>query len=476
MRFAILHRFSWLLGAHVWREILQTVFLLALARSNSTAYGEVMLAFQFGAILLFLSEAGLNPYLADQLTHDPERKQAWLRRLAAVRLALLLLAGLGVWIFIRAQGYSPRLQWLVLGLGGAIGLESLAGTFFIGLQVAGKQAVESRIRGWAATLGWGYGLAALAAGWGVFRISLCKWIETLFSLVGAARAAGSDGRPVGSAGAWRPLGAVWRESLPFAWLAVAAILFNKANVLFLQRLAGSEAVAQYSATWQLVDAIPILVSNLLLGRVLYPLFTGQWRADRPALARLILQTVRWLSLTAGVVALTLALGSEPLIRLLYGPAYGEAARLQPVLAWTIPFALLHNTAAYLLLAAGRRRFLVLAYGAALALNLALCRFLMPAHPLSGAVWAMVLTKGCLTVTTVAAASRLLPFWRLATLGELLAVALAGGLAYWVAAPILGVGALLLAWMPAAGLAWRWWKEPARQSPPDSEPRASGSSG
>ena len=47
-------------------------------------------------------------------------------------------------------------------------------------------------------------------------------------------------------------------------LAVAAILFNKANVLFLQRLAGSEAVAQYSATWQLVDAIPILVSNLLL--------------------------------------------------------------------------------------------------------------------------------------------------------------------------------------------------------------------
>lgn len=476
MRFAILHRFSWLLGAHVWREILQALFLLALARSQPAAYGEFMLAFQFGAILLFLSEAGLNPYLADRLTHEPERQRAWLRRMAAMRLALLLLASIGAWIFTRWQDYPPRLQLLVLGLGGAIGLDALAGTYFIGLQVAGKQAVEGRIRGWAAALGWGYSLAALAAGWGVLRLSLGKWIETIVGLIGAARVSGSVAQTVEPAGDWRQLGALWRESLPFAWLAVAAILFNKANVFFLQQWAGSEAVAQYSATWQLVDFIPILVSSLLLGRVLYPLFTGQWRANRPALGLLILQTVRWLSLAAGVAALTLALASAPLIRLLYGPAYAEAARLQPVLAWTIPFALLHNTAAYLLLAAGRRRFLVIAYGAALVLNLALCRYTMPADPLSGAAWAMVLTKGCLAAATVTAACRLLPFWRWKTIGELLAVTLVGGGAYWLTAPILGVAALLPAWVPAIALAWRWWKEPAHPVPPGSESPASGPSG
>ena len=476
MRFQVLQRFSWLLGAHVWREILQAVFLLVLARSDLTAYGEVMLAFQFGAILLFLSEAGLNPYLVDRLTHEPDRQRAWLRRLAAVRLALLLLAGFGAWGFTWVQDYPFRLQLLVLGLGGAIGLEALAGTFFIGLQVAGRQSVESRIRGWAATLGWGYGLAALAAGWGVLRLSLGKWIETLVNLAGSARAARTSAQTTESAGSWRELGVVWRESLPFAWLAVTAILFNKANVFFLQQWAGSDAVAQYSATWQLVDGIPILVSNLLLGRVLYPLFVRQWRADAPELARLILQTVRWLSLAALVIALSLALGSEPLIRLLYGPAYAAAARLQPVLVWTIPFALLHNTAAYLLLAAGRRRFLVVVYGAALALNLALCRFVMPADPLFGAAWAMVATKGCLAVATLAAACRLMPFWRLATLAELLAVALAGGLVYGLTAPMLGAGALVPAWLPAAGLAWRWWREPARRCPPDSGSRASGSFG
>lgn len=466
MKFPILHRFSWLLGAHAWGEILQAVFLLALARSHSAAYGEVMLAFQYGAILLLLSEAGLNPHLADQLTHDPARQRAWLRRFALLRLALLLLAGLGVWLFIRSQDYPPRLRLLVMFLGGAIGLEALSGTFFTALQVAGKQALEGRIRSWAAALGWGYGLAALAAGWGVFRISLCKWIETILRLLGAARAGWppeADGCPAASPGEWRALRRVWRESLPFTWLALTSLLFNKANVLFLQRLAGSEAVAQYSATWQIVDGVPILVSTLLLGRVLYPLFTRQWREDRPALSALVLNTVRWLSLTALAVAMALALASAPLIRLLYGPAYGEAARLQPLLAWTIPFALIHNTAFYLLLAAGRRRFLALAFGAALALNLLLCHLLMPAHPLPGAAWAMVLTKAALALATVAAASRLLPFWSLPSIGGLLAAALLSALLHALAAPLLGLAALLPAAAPLALLAWRWAKHPL--SPP-----------
>jgi len=472
MRWPILHRFSSLLGAHVWREILQAVFLLSLARHNSTAYGEVMLAFQFGAILLFLSEGGMNPFLVEHLTHDPAHRRDWLRRFSLVRLAVLLLMCLGAWIFTRMQGYSPHLRHLVLFLGGAIGLDALAGTFFVGLQVSGQQHREGRIRGLAATLGWGYSLAALAAGWGVFRLSIGKWIETLVGLVAAARTAPSRDTPPEpvETPARPPL--AWRDYLPFAWLAIAAILYNKANIFFLQRWGGSDAVAQYSATWQLVDGLPILVSNLLLGRVLYPLFVLQWRTDRPALSRLLQQTARWLSLISLLAVLTLSLGSQPLIHLLYGPAYAEAARLQPLLVWSIPFALLHNTAAYLLLAAGRRWFLVMAYAAALVLNLALCRYGIPSAPLSGAAWAMVLTKGSLAALTVTAACRLFPFWRLSTLLELLAVAVAAGLIYAVLSPMAGVWALIPAWIPPALLAWRWWREQHHREPPDSESPAS----
>jgi len=477
MRWPILHRFSSLLSAHVWREILQAVFLLSLARRDPTAYGEVMLAFQFGAILLFLTEGGMNPFLVEHLTHDPSHRRGWLRRFALARLAILLIACAGVWLFTQMQGYSSRLQVLVLVLGGAIGLDALAGTFFVGLQVAGKQAKEGRIRGLAATLGWGYSLAALAMGWGVFRLSVGKWIESLVGFVGAARTSPSEKeetpKPVEEH--QRPPLA-WRDYLPFAWLAIAAILYNKANIFFLQRWGGSDAVAQYSATWQLVDGLPILVSNLLLGRVLYPLFVLQWRTNVPTLSRLILQTVRWLSLASVVAVLTLSLGSGPLIHLLYGSAYTEAARLQPILVWSIPFAFLHNTAAYLLLAAGRRWFLVMAYGAALLLNLALCRYGIPIAPLQGAAWAIVITKGCLAAVTVTAACRLLPFWRWVTLGQLLIVALVGGGVYWAAAPMLGVWALILAWIPSALLAWRWWREHIRQNPPGSGLPASELSG
>ena len=477
MKSAVLRRFSFLLGAHAWREILLGIFLLALARRNPAGYGEMMLAFQFGAILLFLAEAGLNPHLVVRIANAPDRFRAWLRHYAWVRAGLLSILCGGAWIFARSQGYSPRLQALVLLLGGAIGLDALGGTFFVGLQVAGKQAAESRIRGWAAALGWGYGLAALAAGAGVFRLLVAKWIETLVNLVGAARTAWTAAPPEAATSAETPgPGLDWRESLPFTAMAVAAILCNKANVFFLQRWGGIEAVAQYSATWQLVDGLCVLVSSLLLGRVLYPLFVRQWRADRGELERLVQQAARWLSLAAGMAVLALGLGSEPLIRLLYGSAYGEAARVQPLLAWSIPFALLHNTAAYLLLAAGRRWFLVWAYGAALALNLALCRFGMPSHPLSGAAWAIVATKGCLAAVTVAAACRLVPFWRSATAAQLMLAVLAGWAIFRAATPLLGAAALLPAWLPAGWLGWRWWREHVRRVPPDNPLPASGSSG
>jgi len=473
MRRPVLHRFSSLLSAHVWREILQAVFLLSLARQNPTAYGEVMLAFQFGAILLFLSEGGMNPFLVEHLTHDPSHRRTWLRRFSLARLVVLLLVCFGAWLFTRLQGYSSHLQLLVLVLGGAIGLDALAGTFFVGLQVAGKQATEGRIRGVAATLGWGYSLAALAMGWGVFRLSIGKWIETLVGILGGARTTAlKKEAAVPPVETQRRAPLVWRDYLPFAWLAIAAILYNKANIFFLQRWGGSDAVAQYSATWQLVDGLPILVSNLLLGRVLYPLFVLQWRTGRPTLSHLVQETVRWLSLVSLLAVFTLSLGSGPLIHLLYGSAYMDAARLQPILVWSIPFALLHNTAAYLLLAAGRRWFLVIAYGAALLLNLLLCRYGIPAAPLTGAAWAIVITKGCLAVVTVTAACQLFPFWRWITLGELLLVAVLGGGAYWATTPILGIWALVPAWIPSILLAWRWWREHVRRTPPGSECPAS----
>jgi len=476
MRWPILHRFSSLLGAHIWREVLQSIFLLWLARRNPAGYGEVMLAFQFGAIFLFLSEAGMNPYLVQHLTHAPAHRHHWMRRFAWIRLLLLLLIGVAVWGFMHLQEYTPHLQLLVLGLGGAIGFDALVSSYFAGLQVSGRQAQEGKVRIWGATLGWGYSLAALAAGWGVFRLSIGKWIESLTNLVGAVRQNPPDTEAPEDDPAVHSSSLAWRDALPYAAIAAAAILFNKANIFFLQHWGGSEAVGQYSATWQLVDGLPILVSNLLLGRVLYPVFVLKWRTDPEALGVLVRQTVRWLSLVALTAVLILGRGSIPLIHLLYGPAYGEAAQLQPLLVWCIPFALLHNVAAYLLLAAGRQRFLVGAYVAALLLNLLLCRWLIPGMPLSGAAWAIVVTKGALAAATVTAACRCIPFWRLRTLGVLAATALGAWGIFQLTNPAMGSWALIPACLPPLGVAWHWWREHIRQNPPDSGLHASESSG
>ena len=67
-------------------------------------------------------------------------------------------------------------------------------------------------------------------------------------------------------------------------MALAAILYNKINMFFLQHYGGAQAVAQYSATWQLVDGISVLASGLLLGNVLFPVFAKLWVKDQQAFA------------------------------------------------------------------------------------------------------------------------------------------------------------------------------------------------
>jgi O-antigen/teichoic acid export membrane protein len=185
----------------------------------------------------------------------------------------------------------------------------------------------------------------------------------------------------------------------FVLMALAAILYNKANVYFLQGQAGPTKVAQYSATWELVDGMAILVSNLLLRSVLYPLFVRLWKNDRKEFTRLASDCVRWLVGVSLPVMFILYVESDRIIGAIYGGAYHEAMWMQKYLVFTIVCAFIHNLAAYLMMSQGKERLLLFIYVAGLALNLALCAALIPADPLLGACLAMVGTKAAVALAT-----------------------------------------------------------------------------
>jgi O-antigen/teichoic acid export membrane protein len=453
----ILQKFAYLLSARWVREALQTVFLIYLARVSSTTYGEFMLAIGLGGILVLVAEFGLNMPLVSLLGQKDGDPDAALTQVSLLKGALLLLALVGVLGFMEWQGYSLPLKHLMFMLSAGVGLEALSNSFFVALQVRGRQDLQGKIKALAAGLGFGYGLIALALGAPPLAVAAFKIIESLVNLGGSFILVRSQAHFRFKWPSLGRLGSTLKLGLVFALIEVSAILYNKANLFFLQKYAGADGVAQYSVTWQTVDGISGLVSNLLLQSILFPLFVQLWEVDRAKVSHLAQNTARWLLAAAMAVMFILFIESDRIITLVYGPKYPDAIWLQQLLAVTVVFAFMHNLAAFLMISMRLQRLLLIFYLGGLAFNLAWCSLVMPRYPLMGAALAMVLTKGGVALLTVSFCQRRLGLILGRPLLQLGLAVLVGALLY-----LMGHGRLLrevaeaLALAPTLLLAGRWW--------------------
>jgi O-antigen/teichoic acid export membrane protein len=92
--------------------------------------------------------------------------------------------------------------------------------------------------------------------------------------------------------------------------------------------------------------------------------------------------------------------AEAIVALLYGPAYGSATPALRILALAFPLMSLNYALTTHLVAWRRQRTYAVLCACALAANLALNAWLIPAWSIEGAAWAtlgteVVLTAGCL---------------------------------------------------------------------------------
>ncbi|MBM4272919.1 MAG: polysaccharide biosynthesis protein [Deltaproteobacteria bacterium] len=460
---AILRPLAYLLSARWAREGLQAVFFIYLARKSAPTYGEFMLSLGLGSILLMGVEFGLNYHLVGEIIRKGEKAGETLSQALALKVCLLTVALAGTWRFVSWQNYEAQLAWIMLLMGAGVGLEGLASTFFVALQVAGRQDLEGKIRTVAAALGFGYGLITLALGVPPILIVLFKWVEALTNLVGGAltvrRLQGFSWRRPNLESMRRLL---WTASI-FAIIELVAAIYNKANIFFLQNHGGVNAVAQYSAPWQIVEGLTALVSNLLLHQVMFPIFVRLWGTDQEEISRLARATARWLTLAAFPLMFFLFVESDRIIPLIFGPRFQDAVWLLKYLAPAIIIAFLHNLAGFLMMSMDRQRLLLLFYLGGLLANLGLCSWVIPLAPLPGAAAAIVLTKGVVALMTVLYVQRRLQIITLALLRDMAVISL-------VALILYGVGKIHLPRLLAESLAlapflwagWRWRRLDKRQ--------------
>lgn len=458
---SIFRKFAHLVTAQWVRDGLHTALIVVLARASASTYGEFVLAFSLAQFILFLGEFGLNQPMVVALSRTWGDKGQVLAQYGLIKAALLGAGMVGVTGFCLIQGYSGGLLWMSLGICAGCGLEPLAGSFFVALRVRHRQDLEAYVRSSSAMLGYGYALTAVYLGWPAWSFGLFKVVENLCNLCGGAwlclrdDGEGATRLTLGRRG----LARAWRTAvggLLFVGMALAAIGYNKANVFFLQKHGGSEAVGAYGVAWELVDGASNLVASILLSGVIYPLLVKLWRTDKAAFAELGRNSARSLTAVSLPVMAAITMEADRILPLIFGQAYAPHAWVAAWLAPSILIAFLHNLAAYMMLALGRERLLLWIYVGGLGAGLALCQLLIPGAPLWGAALTIVLTKALVAVCTVGYCQRrvgLLGVSRLALCGACVALAAVLWLGLGRVAPREVAEAAAL--VPLVWLLWRW---------------------
>ncbi len=455
---AVLTRFAALLSARGVRDGLIGLFLLYLAWFDVETFGGFMLAMAVGTVVVKVVDCGFNDLLIRRLAARDAPGLLHVFSVNLLKLGLLVITIVGLWAFGRALGYAPAVHRSVLLVALGMGLGSLVDSLYRVLRIQGRQVAEGLLRVAAAGAGIGFSMLAMQLGVGPSAAAFVFVVESLLGLLAvtvyleASAALPAMLRQVSRHG----LAGLLRDAAPFALISVNAIIYNKSNVVFLERHAGARAVASYSASWMIVDWVSVAASAYLLNGVLYPLLAERHRPAGDRLRALAGRSWTWLLAVAWPLALLLHGLRRPIISLAFPHEYAQAVELQAILVWTIPAAFSTNLVLYLLYAAGRPWLFfglsLVTQAASLGLNL----WLVPAAAAHGAAYVILASKALMAVLTLAcgilvfATPRPRQLLTVSLLGALLwgayALLVRVGPAELVTVPLLALYALVLAWL------------------------------
>lgn len=455
-KYRFLEKFSYLIAARIVFEVLQAIFLIYLARKSTHAYGDFMLAFGIGVIICLFADFGLNQLLLLRLNGNEIRKSGILADVTAIKSTFFVAGWLGAVGFIYWQGYEHTLKLAVLVMGVGFGMQSLANSFFVTLQVNGRQDMEAGIRAVAATLGFGFGIVAVFSDASLWVVSCYKIVEGLtcctFAVVVVRRLAQfSFGPP-----RLKELPRTVRGAAIFAFITVGQILNDKINLLFLKHYGGYWEIAQYSVAWQLVEGVAMLMVGLMLRSILFPIFARLWKNDKAEAAGVAQNTFLWLFWVSIPVMFILYVESDRIIQFVYGPEYQEAVWIQKCLVPTVLMNFMQFTAAYMMISMGKEKMLLIFYLFALALNFSLCSLVLPKTPILGALWAILFAKALIAIAGISYCRIKIMFIPFRPSLCLFLAGVAGVMVYVLCTRyVIREIAELMALFPVLGLGWKW---------------------
>jgi O-antigen/teichoic acid export membrane protein len=189
----------------------------------------------------------------------------------------------------------------------------------------------------------------------------------------------------------RPLlGPLARVGLPLAASGLLILAYARIDQLLVFELAGSEEAGLYAAAYRVMEQshfLPLAVTTTLL-----PLASAAYPSDPQRVRDLLQRAGDYLTIASlPLFAFTLA-AAEPLIRVLFGDPFADAAPALPVLMAAFVFVCLGYLTGNMVVVLGlQRRFLVYAT-VGLVVNVALNLALVPEYGFLAAAWVTLGTE------------------------------------------------------------------------------------
>lgn len=436
-------------GAGLLMTAVASIFLLR--HLGVVRFGQYTTVIAIVTIVQGLTDAGLTVVGQRVYVHaDADRRRTLLADLVGIRLVLTPLGiALGV-LFAVVSGYPNALVTgtLLAGIGVVLSVvaAALAMPLTVELRLGAVTAIDF-VRQLVLVAGI-VGLVVAGAGllpfFFVYVVAGAAAVAVALAFLGTS----SWVAPRFSWREWKPL---LKEALPVALSLVVTTTYVRALIVICSLVATAEQTGLFATSYRVAEIL-LGVPQLMLGAA-FPILAHAHVADEERLAY-VLQRMGEAALLLGLaLGLVLAIGAEPIVLLLGGSEFEEAATPLRIQSVAIAGAFMTGVATSALIAVHRQRALLVVNVLALVVVLALGFTLIPLWEANGAALAASVGEVVLAVAALMLLVRARPALR-PDLSYVPKLALAAALgAACVLLPGPDAVAAVVALLVYAGVAW-----------------------
>jgi len=353
-------------------------------------FGRYVVVMSVVAVVGGITDVGLT--IVGQREYAVARSEADRRRLlanmAGLRLAVTPAGVLLGALFGIVAGYGSVLVTGVLLAGAGLVFANMGSTYTVPLTVGlrfGAVTIAELVRQVAIVLGIGVAVASGAALTPFFLVHIFAGVAGLVVAVALVGLRSTPG-PSFDFGVWWFL---LREAAPIAVATIVNVVYVRVLVIMTSLIATGTETGLFATSYRIVEVF-IGVPALMVGAA-FPLLAHAGATDRERLAY-GLQRVGEVALLVSLgLALLLAFAAEPIVAVLGGEEYEDAAPLLSVQAFALVGAFLTQVWSLGLVSIRRQRELILVNGIGLVTVLVLGLTLIP--PLEGEGAAIAATAG-----------------------------------------------------------------------------------